>query len=553
MNRIFYCVTVFLFVVYPVYSRTYGGYIEISHIANTADSYSVNLYLLSYLSSSTMPSGTLDFGDGNSVDLIYPDEVLRPDPATQINIYHYNHSYAGPGIFKLSFREANRNPGIILLPDSVYAPFYIETSFVIDPFMGFTSPPKIHIDLTMNTVHGLPLVYSLVASGSSPDSLSYSPVIPESLNGKDVSGYIYRYETKYSGDPDPPIITTAAGDILYQNPVRNGFYNYALRIDEWRKVLNQAVNISYMILDFNVNIDQTETDPFSITGLQDTVFLVGKNSDQEFRIEGKQGDSIMANLYSGIPEGTQVKLNMPDTGLLSLPVEGKIAFSGTSVPALYQPSKIVLSVADISRFSVRSYRSFFVWFSESPSSPEPPSDLSIALAFRNRIKLQWKDNSFDEAGFKVERADSYNPDFIRIAALSRNTTEFTDYNVLQDRDYYYRVTAMGTERSAESDILTVNRSEIVEGINENPETSFIRLYPVPARNDLNVEIKSRNISGYRVTICDLNGRVWKSLEIIHGNSGLNLTLDISGLEAGEYILSVSGTGYTESRRFMKSE
>jgi uncharacterized protein (TIGR02145 family) len=79
----------------------------------------------------------------------------------------------------------------------------------------------------------------------------------------------------------------------------------------------------------------------------------------------------------------------------------------------------------------------------------------------NKVFLVWKDNSLNETGFEVQRSDTENSGYIKIADLAANTTEYADATVASGKTYYYRVYAKkGTaysEFAASAKVAAVNQ------------------------------------------------------------------------------------------------
>ncbi len=85
-----------------------------------------------------------------------------------------------------------------------------------------------------------------------------------------------------------------------------------------------------------------------------------------------------------------------------------------------------------------------------------PSDLH-ALESLNKVSLGWIDNSYNEDGFRVERATrvkgSTYTSFTVIATLGPNTTSYVDY--VSEGAYVYRVIAFNAYTSAYSSQIVV--------------------------------------------------------------------------------------------------
>ncbi len=76
-----------------------------------------------------------------------------------------------------------------------------------------------------------------------------------------------------------------------------------------------------------------------------------------------------------------------------------------------------------------------------PGSLKAPSSLSAAIISSNEVALSWTDNSLTETGFEVERSiDGLN--YLPLATVAQNITNYTDNTVAIATSYYYRVRAI---------------------------------------------------------------------------------------------------------------
>jgi subtilisin family serine protease len=73
--------------------------------------------------------------------------------------------------------------------------------------------------------------------------------------------------------------------------------------------------------------------------------------------------------------------------------------------------------------------------------PNAPANLAAVGRGPREIALTWQDRATNESGFSVERRFVLDPDFVEIARLGPNSTEFTDTAVLPETTYCYRVRA----------------------------------------------------------------------------------------------------------------
>ena len=76
---------------------------------------------------------------------------------------------------------------------------------------------------------------------------------------------------------------------------------------------------------------------------------------------------------------------------------------------------------------------------ESEATPLAPSDFSTTVQ-PGTVSLSWKDNSYNEDGFRIERSEHPETGFEEITTVSANTRSYTDSD-LPKGTYYYRVSA----------------------------------------------------------------------------------------------------------------
>ncbi|MCF7954780.1 MAG: DUF6288 domain-containing protein [Phycisphaerae bacterium] len=77
----------------------------------------------------------------------------------------------------------------------------------------------------------------------------------------------------------------------------------------------------------------------------------------------------------------------------------------------------------------------------APAPPAAPSGLSATAISKSQIDISWTDNATNETGFKIERSDRNNGNFVQIATVGADVTSFSDTGLKKNTTYYYRVRA----------------------------------------------------------------------------------------------------------------
>jgi gliding motility-associated-like protein len=168
----------------------------------------------------------------------------------QINIYYGLHTYSGPGTFKLTVEDPNRNSDIVNIPTSVQVPFFIETFLVINPVTGhnnsvqLTNPPKEQACINQPWVHN-PGAYD-----PDGDSLYYSLVPCIGAGGVDIFNWVLPSVSTTQFPSDIFAIDSQTGDVTWVSPPMAGEYNIAILIQEFRN----GVFVGSVLRDMQIDV-----------------------------------------------------------------------------------------------------------------------------------------------------------------------------------------------------------------------------------------------------------------------------------------------------------
>ena len=187
----------------------------------------------------------------------------------------------------------------------------------------------------------------------------------------------------------------------------------------------------------------------------------------------------------------------------------------------------------------------------------PATALVAKSVVERQVQLAWT-APVGVQGQLVERADAATGVYRQIATLPNTATTYTDNNLPDPyKTYSYRIRAYSpTAESPASNVVTIKPlASVVLGIdpvNLSPyptDAAFpaLQLYPNPLNEDrlLNVVVPQVAFTECRVQDL-LLGRVVKSWQ---GSARNTLVIDLSGLEAGIYIVSV----YTVSGQTLRQK
>jgi gliding motility-associated-like protein len=205
------------------------------------------------------------FWGDNSFDDI-PRIVFQdlPDNFT-LNIYRMNHTFPAPGSYTISVEDPNRNFGVVNIPNSVNVPMYVESTLIINPFLGNNNSVQLLNPPVDKGCVGKLFVHNAAAFDPDGDSLSYRLVNCKGAAGLDIPGYTLPMASEqFYMDP-------ITGDLIWENPVLQGEYNVAFIIEEWRN----GIKIGSVTRDMQIEIAACDNNPPIIIAPTDTCLVAG--------------------------------------------------------------------------------------------------------------------------------------------------------------------------------------------------------------------------------------------------------------------------------------
>ena len=216
-----------------------------------------------------------------------------------LNVYKQIHNFASSGTFIISMEDANRNYGVVNVPNSVMVPMHIETELVINPFLGYNNSVQLLNAPVDKGCVGKLYLHNPSAYDPDGDSLSYQLVTCKGQDGMEIAGYTLP-QASQSFDIDP-----ITGELRWDVPVLQGEYNVAIMVEEWR----HGVKIGSVVRDMQILISVCNNDLPEI-----------QCDDQYCLVAGEQLDFVIA---ASDPNGNNVSLTASGAPL-ELPISPAI-------------------------------------------------------------------------------------------------------------------------------------------------------------------------------------------------------------------------------------
>jgi hypothetical protein len=121
--------------------------------------------------------------------------------------------------------------------------------------------------------------------------------------------------------------------------------------------------------------------------------------------------------------------------------------------------------------------------SDGPALYLPDAPRLLSVTATNDQSIAWRDNSSDESGFKIERRIGNNGDWVEIASVPTDATNYCDTTIRQGTNFSYRVRAWNTAgNSPYSNVRTVTTPQR-PAVMITPSTNGLQLtWPIWATN-----------------------------------------------------------------------
>jgi len=259
-------------------------------------------------------SGKFDFGDGNSETGGFRISSNYIGNNTDQVEWKIVHTYEAPGSYIVSYQEANRNPDVINMDNSVNTPFYVETKLVIDPFFGLNNTPVMTVPPIDLGAVGVTFIHNPGAFDPDGDSLSYKFTTCKQSKNLAVNNYrelinsdFYidiPYDQGNQARNDNPKLTLdpVAGNLIWDAPGDDlnlgdrAEYNVAFVIEEWRYIpsTGEWAKLGYVTRDMQIIIKKTDN--------QQPELVLPKNVCVE------AGKKVQELIQGTDPDGQQVKI-----------------------------------------------------------------------------------------------------------------------------------------------------------------------------------------------------------------------------------------------------
>ena len=209
-----------------------------------------------------------------------------------------------------------------------------------------------------------------------------------------------------------------------------------------------------------------------------------------------------------------------------------MTYSLSNGEAVHSPGPVTMGI-----LSDEGWTTFF--------PPPPPSNLTAAWMSTSEIDLTWKDNSFSETGFQVERSTDGGP-YALLVTAPKNATTYADKTAQPSSAYSYRIRAINAVAGSTTTLYASIYSNIAATIPAGPPPAPTNLTAIAMGQDtvlVTWQDNSSNESGFKLERTSDNGANWTA--VITTAPNVTSYLD-NGLQKGKTydyrITALSGLG-----------
>ncbi len=419
-----------------------GGYIRVERLSPNGYTYRITLHIFTSAASNVSvggPNSSLDPGDGTSLSI----PSIIPTPVDEFSgqvIYSTEYSYQAPGVYTISFREPNRNMGVINLPGSVQIAFYIETRIVVDDGSPAFATPEFLTTPILLTALGGEYSYGITAVDRQGYTLVFDTGIPRSPSSlADVYTLPENYHVnRYSG-----LVTW---DKLYKGVPTVGEYLFNVRVFQF----DGDKMMSFTTLEFTILVlDEPEELALDYTPPLDAnhrvVLEAGTTQNLEATFSATGDPTLGLHAYTDIPPSGFSFVSSDSPASSGEVKVGTISLERSSEMIREAPYILTIRGVATVEHSFAKDVSFLVTNGDTDLSeyPDPPdidnedkNDGSISVypnPFGSSLYVKWSSNNH-------YRITLYNA--LGQRALHSNGSDVTRLDVggLSSGIYIYRIT-----------------------------------------------------------------------------------------------------------------
>jgi hypothetical protein len=270
----------------------------------------------------------------------------------------------------------------------------------------------------------------------------------------------------------------------------------------------------------------------TVSGTRTILDYTGTNDDIRFWLPGEIISAGSVNIPENLPDGNySLSLRFSDK---SATLADNPAYSIQLANAgIWDPEKGINSLNHI----------LSVGAGGEGMLPAAPSDLDAATLSESEIDLKWSDNSDNETGFEIMRAQGKNAAWEYLVTVNPDTESHKDENLNKGTSYHYIIRSInGYGFSPWADSATAATSGVY--VNTAPASS-LEIFPNPLRNS-NLTIRFPDHSEKQIVISNLSGT--RVLETYTNQMAFQINREV--FTPGIYLITLHQSKTSENKKLI---
>ncbi len=480
MRRRLLCVLSLFLAAVSVATATHNRAGEITYKQISDLTFEVTVTTFTYtLSKADRPALDVEWGDNSITNVTRLSQTILPNNYKK-NVYVAQHTYPGPGVYRIVVQDPNRNFGVENIPNSVNVVFSISTILIVNTAVGRNSTPVLLNPPYDKAALGQIFIHNPAAFDPDGDSLSYKLTVCTREDGKPIQNYTLPAASRKF------YVDSISGDLVWDAPTAIGIYNVAMEIQEWRS----GIKIGIVVRDMQIEVYETDNKPPVTSPLPDLCVEAGEQVTLDIKATDADLDSVTLLATSGIFTATDCPATFTTLTRVAGQTTARLSWTPCHQAVRHQPYDIIIKAEDSNR------ELQLVDIDNMSIKVLGPSPVLLSAVPQGKVvNLAWAGYLSDQiAGFSIYRregASTLSADtcydgipssagFIKIGYVGgHGAVSFTDTdNALEaGTEYAYRIVAVypnGTESKPSNEILT----SLITGIPLITNVSIRNTHPV---------------------------------------------------------------------------
>ena len=480
MRRRFNALLAMFFAVTSAVTATHNRAGEITYKQLTDLTFEVTVTTFTYtLSQADRPSLDVEWGDNSITTVDRISATYLPNDYKK-NVYVAQHTYPGPGVYRIVVQDPNRNLGVQNIPNSVNVVFSISTILIVNTAIGKNSTPILLNPPYDKAALGQVFIHNPAAFDPDGDSLAYKLTVCTKEDGKPIQNYTL-----------PPAsrtfyVDSISGDLVWDAPTAIGIYNVAMEIQEFRS----GIRIGIVVRDMQIEVYETDNKPPVTSPLPDLCVEAGETVSLDITATDADLDSVRLIATSGIFTTTDCPATFTTLSSVAGSTRARLTWVPCHSVVRHQPYDIIIKAEDSNR------ELQLVDIDNMTIKVLGPSPVLLSAAPVGKfVQLSWAGYNTDQtAGFSIYRregASTLSADtcydgippssgFVKVGYVEGSgSVSFldTDERLEAGTEYAYRIVAVypnGTESKPSNETVTA----LITGIPLITNVSVRNTHPV---------------------------------------------------------------------------